>query len=87
MHQVDDLIEQSPDWWDTSALGALPAKMPGSTVHNPYYGKVFEGPIIVFTPPSGTACGAPVQSGTWRPSNKTTIDAAVKPGGSNEACR
>jgi Flp pilus assembly protein TadG len=61
MHQVDDLIESSSAWWDPAQLGAIPAAMPGSTVFKPAYGKIFEGPIIIFTPPSGTVCGSSTQ--------------------------
>lgn len=61
LHEIDDLIEESDVWWDPAELGSLPPKMSGSTVFNQAYGKIFEGPIILFRPPNNTVCGSATQ--------------------------
>lgn len=58
LQEVDTQIESSPTSWNTGELGALPAKMPGSSVGN--YGRVIEGQIIVFHP-AGGVCGSMTQ--------------------------
>lgn len=53
-----DMIDSSDKTWDSSKWGSMPPQMSGSSVHD--YGKVVEGPIILFRPAGGT-CGASTQ--------------------------
>jgi hypothetical protein len=61
LQEIGTQLNASSQTWNSSRWGTLPAQMAGSAVTVAHYGRVIQGPVIVFDDGGAGACGSSIQ--------------------------